>query len=235
MYNDGKNNPKHQYMIQGEPLNTDTEETDLGITFEEGFTFSKHIAKIAVKSNSRLGLIKRTFKIRTDKIILVLYKSLVRPILEYGSVIWSPYTKQDKDVLETIQRRATKMITRLRDLSYPNRLKAIKLPSLAYRRIRADILQLYRILKGIDNNINPIELFELDTNELTRGHSLRINKIRCLTSKKLHSFPHRAIHIWNKLEKNTVTYQTINSFKAAMQKEWSRASIKYDPNGNLYA
>ena len=53
-------------------------------------TFSKHIAKIAAKANSRLGLIKRTFKIRTEKIILVLYTSLVRPILEYSSVIWSP-------------------------------------------------------------------------------------------------------------------------------------------------
>ena len=230
----GKNNPRYQYMIKGEPLNTDTEETDLGITFEEGFNFSKHIAKIAAKANSRLGLIKRTFKIRTEKIIIILYKSLVRPILEYGSVIWSPYTKQDKDVLETIQRRATKMITRLRDLSYPNRLKTLKLPSLTYRRIRVDILQLYRILKGIDN-INPRELFELDTNELTRGHSLRIKKTRCLTSKKLHSFPHRAINIWNKLDNNTVTCQTINSFKTALQKEWNRASIKYDPNGNMHA
>ena len=55
----GKNNPKHQYMIKGEPLNTDMEETDLGITFEEGFTFSKHVAKIAAKANSRLGLIHR--------------------------------------------------------------------------------------------------------------------------------------------------------------------------------
>ena len=114
----------------------------------------QNTAKIAAKANSRLGLIKRTFKIRTEKIIIVLYKSLVRPILEYGCVIWSPYTKQDTDVLETIQRRATKMITRLRDLSYPNRLITLKLPSLTYRRIRADILELYRILKGIDN-INP--------------------------------------------------------------------------------
>ena len=70
-----------------------------------------------------------------------LFKSLVRPHLEYASVIWSPYLKKDKIAIENVQRRATKRVRSISDLSYTGRLKKIGMPSLEYRRIRADVIQ----------------------------------------------------------------------------------------------
>ena len=72
------------------------------------------------------------------RILLQLYKSMVRPILEYGNVIWGPHYTLDQHKLESVQRRATKLVTSLRDESYINRLTMLNLPSLLYKFRRGD-------------------------------------------------------------------------------------------------
>ena len=95
---------------------------DLGVSFQSHFKFDKHVSNITSSANSRLGIIKYTFqKIDRDG-FLVLYKSMVRPILEYGAPIWYPNLKKHEREIETIQRRATKMIANLGHLSYSDRL-----------------------------------------------------------------------------------------------------------------
>ena len=74
------------------------------------------------------------------------YKSLVRPHLEYGSVVWSPRFINEQKRIEAVQRRATKLVPNLADLSYPQRLRHLGIPSLQYRRIRADMIQVYKIM-----------------------------------------------------------------------------------------
>ena len=71
---------------------------------------------------------------------------MVRPHLEYGSCVWSPHRKKDMDSIERVQRRATKIIPELKNLSYIDRLKALDLPTLKFRTERADIIETYRIL-----------------------------------------------------------------------------------------
>ena len=78
--------------------------------------------------------------------MLRLYTSLVRPHIEYANPIWSPRFIKDVTVVENVQCRATKMIPELRDLSYEERLKALNLPTLAYRRTRGDMIETYKIL-----------------------------------------------------------------------------------------
>ena len=80
-----------------------------------------------------------------------LYKTLVRPVLEYGNSVWKPYFKKDSELLEKVQRRSTKLVRPIKDKSYPSRLRELRLPSLVYRRQRADMLQVFRILTEIDN------------------------------------------------------------------------------------
>ena len=75
----------------------------------------------------------------------LLYKSLIRPILEYCTVIWFPLYKTDSQEIEKVQRRASKLVPTLKDLSYPERLKTLNLTTLAYRRNRTDMLQVYRL------------------------------------------------------------------------------------------
>ena len=77
---------------------------------------------------------------------------MVRPHLEYGNVVWHPYLKKDVDLLERVQRRATKLIPVLSKLSYEGRLKEMDLPSLVYRRIRGDSIDIYKYLHGMPSH-----------------------------------------------------------------------------------
>ena len=106
-----------------------------------------------------------------------LFTTMVRPHLEYGNVIWSPRFRRDRLEVEKIQRRATKLIPPLRNMPYSDRLEALKLPSLYHRRRRGDMMQTFKILKGIDR-LDPGDFFSLADKSLTRGHSLKIVKQR---------------------------------------------------------
>ena len=75
---------------------------------------------------------------------------MVRPIYEYGIPIWYPDLKKHEREIEAIQRRATKMIVNLGHLSYSERIKSLKLPTLLYMRRRCDVIQMFKIIKRID-------------------------------------------------------------------------------------
>ena len=81
---------------------------------------------------------------------LSIYKSIVRPHLEYASGVWSPMFKKDKILLENVQRRATRLVKCLKHLSYEDRLRTLGLPSLEYRGERSDRIQVHKIMHGID-------------------------------------------------------------------------------------
>ena len=127
------------------------EEKDLGVIIDNKLTFDSHIQEAINRANRILGLIKRTFSYLDKEMFLMLYKGLVRPILEYGNVIWSPHLKRQSSAIEKVQRRATKLLPGLKDYNYEERLKYLKLPSLKARRFRGDIIQCFKIFRGIDD------------------------------------------------------------------------------------
>ena len=98
---------------------------------------------------------------KEKELIIPLYKTIVRPHLEYCIQAWRPYRKKDIDMLERVQRRATKMIPKLRNISYEMRLKECGLTTLETRRLRGDQIEVFKILNGyenIDRNIQNISL-----------------------------------------------------------------------------
>ena len=115
--------------------------------FHQNLTFSSHAADAAKRANNKLGIIKRSFTALRTKGFITLYETIIRPTLEYCNLVWCPMLKRDEDVLEKVQQRATRLLLDLRHKAYPDRLKVLHLPTLAYRRQRADIIQ---ILKGFD-------------------------------------------------------------------------------------
>ena len=130
-------------------LTKDSEEKDLGIIFQENLKFDIQISECVGIANKVLGLIKRSVFHLDRDLLLKLYKSLVRPIIDYGNVIWFPYTKKNKKLIENVQRRVTRMVPELKELSYTERLTKLNLFSLDYRRKRGDMIQLFKILNGI--------------------------------------------------------------------------------------
>ncbi|XP_076065226.1 uncharacterized protein LOC143039243 [Oratosquilla oratoria] len=116
------------------------EEKDLGIIIDCKLSFSSHVHAQVNKANKVLGAIRHTFASLDKETFCLLFKSLVRPHLEYASVVWSPKLKKDRDVLEQVQRRATRMVQGLSHMSYPERLETLKLLTLKHCQQRADII-----------------------------------------------------------------------------------------------
>ena len=229
----GKKNPEHHYTIGGQSLLIDTEEKDVGVIFDPSLEFRQHISKIVSKANQRVGLIKRSFTRLNIDSFKILYKSLVRPILEYCSVVWFPLRKSDALEIEKVQRRATKLIPELKDLPYSTRLRRLNLTTLAYRRQRIDILQIFRIIKQIDRI--PLGQFFEEKKIIYRGHHFQFFKKRPDSRIRENSFSFRTINLWNdlplsaiqclKIEDNT---NALNGFKRALEIHWRNCPIKFE-------
>ena len=118
----GHGNMDEEYKMGDAVLGRTKQEKDLGVTFSADMKVSEQCRIAALKGNQNLGLIRRTITYKEKQLIVPLYKAIFRPHLEYCIQAWRPYHKKDIDKLERIQRRATKMIPELRDLSYESRL-----------------------------------------------------------------------------------------------------------------
>ena len=104
----------------------------------------------------------RTVRFRNLEVMTRLYKSLVRPYLEYCASAWSPHYVKDGELLERVQRRFSRMVPGLRGMEYEVRLERLGLMTLGERRNRADLIELFRISKGL-SAISLESFFELDT------------------------------------------------------------------------
>ena len=123
----------------------------------------------ASKGNQILRLIMRTFMYKGKQLIVQLYRTIVRPHLEYCIQAWRPYRKTDIDKLERIQRRATKIIPELRDLSYESRLLQCGLTALETRRLSGDQIEVFKIVNGYEDVVRDM-FFKLKEGSRTRGH-----------------------------------------------------------------
>ena len=118
-----------------------------------------------------------------------IFMAMVRPHLKYGNVIWRPHFQVDKAEIGKVQRRATKLIPNLRHEPYEARIRSLKLPSLNYRRRRGDMLQVFRILNGLDR-LNPQLFFKLSK----KTHCQNIYKDHSRLELRKHVFSQRIIN-----------------------------------------
>ena len=160
------------YHLGDEQIPHDTEEKDLGVYSTENCKSTKQCAAAANKAMSKLRIIKRTFTHLYQKCFTTLYTTYIRPHLEYCVQAWSPSLKKDVMALEKVQRRATKIIPSLRNKPYQDRLKALNLYTLETRRLRGDLIEVYKILHGLEG-IEEKKLFQRHKNwSQVRGHNL---------------------------------------------------------------
>jgi len=167
----GKTSKAYSYCLDGLPA-TEVTEKDLGVIISKDLKVSKQCSAAYSKANKMLGVINRTVTYKSTDIMLRLYKSVVRPHLEYCSTAWSPHCVKDKELIERIQHRFTRMISVIKDLPYDERLRQLNLWTLEERRIRADLIEVFKMING-QTNVKFELFFELDTNYRRYGHCVR--------------------------------------------------------------
>ena len=209
----GARNAGQDYLMHGQKLETVTVEKDLGVSVSNDLKVFQQCTQACNKANRMLGLIRRTISSRNQQILTRLYKTLVRPHLEYCSAAWSPYYIKDKERIEKVQHRFTRFFSSLRPLDYEKRLDRLGLWTLEERRNRADLVELFKMYKGLSSV--PLEtFFTRDTDSVTRGHSGKLKKQFSRTDIRQHFFSNRVVSRWNYLPADAINSGTVNTFKS---------------------
>jgi len=146
-----------------------------------------------------------------------LYKSQVHPHLEFCISAWSPYYKKDKEILERVQHRFTRMFPGLRTFLYAHRLQLLGLWSLEERWNRSDLLEVFRMYKGW-SRISFDSMFTLSNITLTRGHTVKITKNWCRLDSRWHFISERVIDRWNRLPQHITDSVSLNAFKSGQER-----------------
>ena len=208
----GFNNKNHSYHMNGQVLEQVNQEKDLGVIITNSLKNSTNCATAAKKANRVLGIINRTLTYKDKRIILQLYKSLVRPHLEYAVQAWNPYLQKDIAILEKVQRRATRMIPEIKHLPYEQRLKKLRLTTLEQRRLRGDLIETFRIMNGYED-IEPTKFFTRAEYNRTRGNDLKLFTPHARLELRKQFYSVRVINHWNNLPNKAVNAESINVFK----------------------
>ena len=156
-------------------LNQVTSEKDLGITVQDDLQFTKHLADKVKKANSMLGLINRSFQHIENKMLIHLYKALVRPHVEYAPSVWLPLKHCDIKLIEGVQRRATRLSRDLWNEPYNIRLTTLCLPTLPFRRERDDMSQIFKNPERIRGH----RILRLQTTQPTSGGAVTVVSSCC--------------------------------------------------------
>ena len=217
----GASNPRYSYSMQGHVLEETAEEKDLGLTMDDQLQFHSQTCSVVTRALRTLGMIKRAFANLDEVTLPLLYKTMVRPILEYGNCVWGPVMCGDQDRLERVQRRATRLVAAIRHLPYQECLQRLNLPSLQYRRERGDMITVYQLMTGKIRLDPSIFFTKAPSDSSTRGHNQKLLKPSTTRIVRQRFFAVRVINAWNNLPESIVNASSINDFKNKLDNHWS--------------
>ena len=207
----GHQQPLHMYYIHGLPLAIVDSFQDLGVRRTACATYNGHCAQLAAKASRVAGSIRRAFPSASRKLRWPAFQTYVLPVIMYLSQAWHPKLKRDVNLLEKVQRRFTKAIKGLRDLTYVERLRELQALTIANRMIYADMVFIHKCLHGkVNVAASDLGLFPRSSNTRADGRRLIQRHTDCRTSNL---FCFRAVSVWNKLPIHIVSCNSIPVFK----------------------
>jgi len=151
----------------------------------------------------------------------------IRPLLEYCSPVWAPVYVTDINLIERVQRRFTKRLSGLWDLSYFERLRMLgSIETLELRRLKADLIMIHKIVHKLIS-LDFDEFFNLSNVSCTRGHCFKLTKPECNNNARQYSFACHCINAWNFLPLNVVSATSVSCFKAGLDTADFNKFLKY--------
>ena len=208
----------YNYQLKGHKLNSETTTKYLGINISQNLSWNTHVDKISSKKgNSMLGFLRRNLRVNNEQAKTTVYKSLVRPSMEYCSTVWSPSTKQHKRKLEMVQRRAARYVTNRyhNTSSVSSMIEKLGWESLESRRVKARLTLMYKI--SYDLVDIPASQYLIPAESRTRAaHSRKYRQLTTLTSAYKDSFFPQTISTWNRLPASVAESPDLASFKQGL-------------------
>jgi hypothetical protein len=191
---------------------------DLGITVSSKIGFSSYINNTVARAHARSNLIYKCFTSRDITTLVRAYLVYVRPLLEYATCIWSPQHITAVRQVESVQRHFTKRLPGLNNMNYDDRLAILGIEKLELRRLKQDLIMVYKILFGLVD-IDAKEIFTVrNANHEMRGHPYRLLQGHCRVDVRKHSFAERVIKVWNGLPARQSDFCSLKRFVAFLDK-----------------
>lgn len=209
----GNKNQHNKYYLDGELLPTVELEKDLGLFVDDHLNWERQIQKSTSKAKQVIGWVRRNVITRSPNVMITIYKSLIRPHLEYCVQVWNLPAQHGnwKHIMdiEKVQRDFTRLVEGVGLLTYEERLKQLNLTTLIERRMRGDIIETYKILSG-----------QADYGK----HMYRISRsgMKLLYTGKPGRFrdaflPNRVLKYWNKIPDIVKESVTTTVFKTRLE------------------
>ena len=218
-------NPLNRYYLDEVELKSVNTELDLGVLTSNSFTWNENINNAINKANSTIAWISRSIINRSEPVMMLIYKALIRPHIEYCVQVWNPVPQRGTWdtilAIENVQRRFTRLIDGIGLLPYRERLQKLKLTTLAERRARGDLIETYKIISGSVNYGS--NLFKLSRSGVNIVSTSGVNGC----NREL--FKERVIRMWNSLPLFVKISKSVENFKINLDKH-KRTSINVGQN-----
>ena len=217
----GKDNPCLGYAINGSMIETVSVEKDIGFWISDDLSTATHVSKARSKALGEIARIRRNFTYIDKRAFCVLYNQRIRPHLDYGMTACPPGSSAASKELEAVQSKATSMVWGLKGLNSEERRKKLGLMTLDQRRDRGDLIEVFKMLKGL-TRINPGMFWEVRD---ARGGPRLVKEMAANGRKQRHTFfSYRVIQKWNLLPADLKMAKSLDSFKNRLDERILKAS-----------
>ena len=225
-------NPSNKYYLDSTELVPTESEKDLGFNMDVKFDFGEHIKASLAKANKMIAWVSRNVICKDKVVMSVIYRCLVRPHLEYCVQCWCPTPRFGNWELilsiEKIQRKFTRLVNDIGTLSYGDRLKSLHLTTLAERRMRGDLIETFKILRGLVNYGQGLfRVSRSGLNLVSRGNKVSRSRQDFLSE--------RVINYWNNLPNHVKLSTSVDSFKCSLE-AYKSANMdnRFQPSTNCF-